>query len=270
MWREAVKGLSMILRALLFLLTLSTPAIACEGREPCQLGDRSYHVRVPDNWDGITPLPVMLHFHGWGRQGDLVVNHGRISASTRKRGVLLLAPNGLGRTWRFWREGDRDVDFAAAVIEDAAKRFPIDRSQIFVSGYSFGAGMAWRYVCENGDGVAAMFAVSGMIDQSDTCKQAPGEVRHVHGLSDNVIDYPFGHNGDELYPVSLWRNAFNCGDASDPEPYFIRSFLTFDRYTWDCPGGRVTFDQHGGGHFIPHGWFGRQLDEMLGLEPSYP
>lgn len=260
----------MIIRVLFAFILLSTSAAACEGDVPCTLGDRSYHVRVPDDWDGSTAMPVMLHFHGWGRQGGLIVNHGRISASTRRRGVLLLAPNGLGRTWSFWRSPSEDVAFAEAVIEDAAKRFPIDRDKIFISGYSFGSGMAWRYACENGNGVAALFAVSGTIDQREKCPEAPGEVRHVHGLSDNVMDYPFGPGGDELYPVSLWRASFGCAEADDPKPYFIREFLTFDRYTWDCPNGRVTFDQHDGGHFIPHGWYGRQLDEMLGLEPSYP
>jgi polyhydroxybutyrate depolymerase len=259
----------MILRAILFYLSLATFASACEVDIPCELDGRSYHVRAPDNWDGVTPLPVMLHFHGWGRQGNLIVNHARISASTRKRGVLLLAPNGLGRTWDFWRSGSADVDFAAAVIEDAATRYPIDRSQIFISGYSFGAGMAWRYVCDNGNDVAALFAVSGTISQRENCAQAPREVRHVHGLTDNVMDYPMGDN-DPLFPVALWRKAYDCGAPDSEVDYFIRSFLTFTRYTWDCAGGRVTFDQHGGGHFIPHGWFGRQLDEMLGLEPSYP
>lgn len=260
----------MILRAILLYFTLATFAAACEGDIPCELGDRSYHVRAPDNWDGVTPLPVMLHFHGWGRQGDLVVNHDRISASTRRRGVLLLAPNGRGRTWDFWRSGSADVAFAAAVIEDAATRYPIDRTKIFVSGYSFGSGMAWRYVCDNGNGVVALFAVSGTIDQRETCAQAPGEVRHVHGLSDNVMDYPRGPGNDLLYPVALWRKAYGCDLDPVQSSYFIRDFLTFTRYTWDCPTGRVTFDQHEGGHFIPHGWFGRQLDEMLGLEPSYP
>ena len=259
----------MILRAIFVYLTFATMAAACEGDIPCELGDRSYHVRAPDNWDGVTPLPVMLHFHGWARQGDLVVNHGRISASTRRRGVLLLAPNGRNKTWNFRRSGSPDVGFAAAVIEDAAKRYPIDREQIFVSGYSFGAAMAWRYVCDNGNNVAALFAVSGSIDQRETCAQAPREIRHVHGLTDTVMRYP-SDGEDPLYPVALWRNAYDCDTPDSQADYFIRSFLTFTRYTWDCAGGRVTFDQHGGGHFIPHGWFGRQLDEMLGLEPSYP
>ena len=112
------------------------PSKACEGATACALDDRSYHVKLPDGWDGETPMPVLLHFHGWGRQGDLIVKHDRIVSATRKRGVLLLAPNGRGRTWDFWRAGSADVGFAADVIEDAAKRFPIDRAQIFISGYS--------------------------------------------------------------------------------------------------------------------------------------
>ena len=115
---------------------------ACEHQTACPLGDRSYHVRPPDNWDGVTPMPVLLHFHGWGRQGSLIVKHGRISGHTKSRGVLLLAPNGLGRSWDFWDSASSDVDFAAAVIEDAATRYPIDRSQIYVSGYSYGSSMA--------------------------------------------------------------------------------------------------------------------------------
>jgi polyhydroxybutyrate depolymerase len=39
---------------------------------------------------------------------------------------------------------------------------------------------------------------------------------------------------------------------------------------WDCDGGRVVLDLHAGGHFIPHGWIGWQLDQVMGVEPRYP
>ncbi len=245
-------------------------ASACEGDVPCALGERSYHVKVPDGWDGVTPLPVMLHFHGWMRQGSLIVKHQRISGATRRRGVLLLAPNGRGKTWDFWNRDTDDVAFAAAVIEDAAMRYPIDRSRVFVSGYSYGAAMAWRYACQNGDEVAALLAVSGTLRQTEACKTAPAEVRHVHGLADTVMDFPMGPGGDETYPVALWRDIYGCGEGYGRGPWNARDFLTFERTTWECDGGRVTLDLHPGGHFIPHGWIARQLDEVLGLPPSYP
>lgn len=244
----------------------------CHAEIPCALGDRSYHVKEPDNWDGVTPLPVLLHFHGWMRTGALPVKHGRISGATRRRGVLLLAPNGANRSWDFWDDSTDDVAFAAAAIEDAAKHYPIDRSRIYVSGYSYGAAMAWRYVCENGNGVAALLAVSGSIRQTEICPQGPREVRHVHGLNDTVMSFPMGPGGDETYPVALWRQQFDCGKGRAAGRWNAVNFLEFNRFAWDdCADGRkVLLDVHKGGHFIPHGWIARQLDELLGLEPSYP
>jgi polyhydroxybutyrate depolymerase len=251
------------------------PVQPCHADIPCPLGERSYHVKIPDGWDGVSPLPVLLYFHGWMRTGALPVKHARISGATRRRGVLLLAPNGNNKTWDFWDGDTDDVAFAAAVIEDAAKRYPIDRSRIYVSGYSYGSAMAWRYVCENGNGVAALLAVSGTLRQSKACPQAPREVRHVHGLADTVMGFPMGPGGDTTYPVALWRQQFGCGEGRDAGPWKAVSFLEFNRTVWDdcatgATGAKVTLDIHPGGHFIPHGWIARQLDELLGLEPSYP
>lgn len=257
----------------LWALPLSAEQPDCVLDTPCQIGDRSYHVSVPDDWDGVTPLPVMLHFHGWARTGALPVQHQRISGATRRRGVLLLAPNGRGKTWDFWTSDTDDVAFAAAVIEDAARRYPIDRSNVFVSGYSFGSAMAWRYVCQNGNDVRALLAVAGTLRQTENCPQAPQEVRHVHGVKDNVMDFPMGPGGDVTHPVALWRKTLGC-DTVEAQPkgsWNQVEFLTLERMEWNgCRDGRVSLDLHNGGHFIPHGWFARHLDELLELPFSYP
>ena len=264
----------MLLRLLIFL-SLSGAAFAsdrtCHAEIPCPVGDRSYHVREPDGWDGTSPLPVMLHFHGWQRQGTLIVQHQRISGATRLRGVLLVAPNGRNRTWDFWRPGTPDSDFARAVLDDVKARYPVIEDQIFVSGYSWGANMAWRFVCEDGADIAALMAVSGTLDQDEDCQTAPREVRQVYGLDDQVLDFPYGPNGETDNPVWLWRQKFKCGDGVAKGPWQQREFLTLERTEWNnCETGRVSLDIHPGGHFIPHGWFARQLDEILGLENSYP
>ncbi|WP_421999687.1 alpha/beta hydrolase family esterase [Roseovarius mucosus] len=244
----------------------------CHAEVPCTLGDRSYHVLEPDGWDGKTPLPVVLHFHGWMRQGTVVVKHPRVAGATRRRGVLLLAPNGEGKTWDFWTSQTDDVAFATAVIEDAALRYPIDRERLFVSGYSFGSAMAWRYVCENGNGVAALLAISGTLRQSETCHQAPQEIRHVHGTADTVMDFPFGPNGESTWPVKLWRDRLGCAEPGEERgDWSVTEILSFQRIAWeDCTEGRVLLDVHNRGHFIPRGWIGRQLDELLALPSSYP
>ncbi|MEM1373147.1 MAG: polyhydroxybutyrate depolymerase [Pseudomonadota bacterium] len=251
------------MRLFTFLLLLASPAVACEGREPCLIGDRSYHLRVPDGWDGVSRLPVLLHFHGWGRQGDLVVRHGRIATLDVAEKALLLAPNGLNKTWSFRRADSPDSAFAAAVIEDAARRFPVDRSQIFVSGYSWGANMAWRFACDAGRGLAGVYAVSGTLPQTSECAEAPEEFRQVFGLDDGVLAFPMGPGGDTTYPVALWRAKMGCGDGTQLGSWNARPFLTFTRTVWECEGGRVVMDVHPGGHFIPHDWIPLQFSDAL-------
>lgn len=259
--------------ALLFLaptLHAEMAAERCHLDVPCTLGERSYHVMEPDGWDGETPLVVLMHFHGWARTGVHAQNSDRIGASTRRRGVLLVTPNGRRKTWDFWRAGSEDVGFADQVLADVLARYPVDAQQIYVSGYSYGAAMAWRYACESGNDLAALLAVAGSIDQRETCAEAPPAVRHVHGLSDTVMDFPMGPGGDTTYPVALWRARLGCAAGQGQGHWQLRSFLTFTRTSWDCAKGAVTLDLHPGGHFVPHGWIGRQLDELMGRAPSYP
>ena len=253
------------------LLASTASANGCHGKIACELGGRSYHVLEPDGWDGTSPLPVLFHFHGWMRQGDLVVNHTRISGATRRRGVLLVAPNGARKTWDFWRADSPDIPFARAVLEEVKARYPVDTTRIYVSGYSWGSNMAWRFVCQDGADIAVLLAISGTLEQDEDCDTAPGAVRQVYGLGDPVLEFPFGPGGDTTYPVKLWRDIFDCGSGTPKGDWKARDWLTFDRTVWtSCASGTVTLDLHPGGHFIPHGWIARQLDELLGLPPSYP
>jgi polyhydroxybutyrate depolymerase len=237
----------------------------CLDQVPCMVGDRSYHARLPDDWDGVTPMPVLLHFHGWARQGTLIVRHSRIAGATRRKGVLLLAPNGLGKSWNFWTAQTGDVAFAQDVLDDAARRWPIDRSRIYVSGYSYGSAMAWRFACQAGGQVAALLAVSGTLRQDEECA-APVEMRHVHGLKDTVMDFPMGPGGDTTYPVALWRRENGCTGKPDEEfEWRATDKDLFQRHVRTrCASGKsVRLDLHARGHFIPVGWFQRQLDELL-------
>lgn len=220
-------------------------------------------------------MPVLIHFHGWQRTGALPVQHQRISGATRRRGVLLIAPNGQRKTWNMWSPETDDVAFAQEVLEDVAKRYPIDRENIFLSGYSYGSIMAWRVACDRGSAmnVRALLGISGVLNQSEDCAGAPQEVRHVHGLKDNVLDFPYGPGNDTTYPVQLWRDRLGCTEVAEAKgDWSVVDFLTLTRTEWhDCAGGNlVALDTHPGGHFIPHGWIGRQLDELLGRAPVYP
>ena len=123
----------------------------CGEDTSCKVGDRSYAARAPEGWNGTDPLPVLIHFHGWGRQGRTPIRSPRVYGATNETGVLLLAPDGIRKSWAFWQREDRDIRFAEAVLDDAARRWPIDRSRVYLSGYSFGSLMALAVACDSGD-----------------------------------------------------------------------------------------------------------------------
>ena len=120
--------------------------------------------------------------------------------------------------------------------------------------------------------IRALLGISGILEHTDDCAEAPKEVRHVHGLADNVLSFRYGPDGDETYPVQLWRDKMACADShSAPSDWSAVDFLTLTRKEWDCADGtRVHMDTHPGGHFIPHGWLARHLDELLGRTPVFP
>ena len=262
-----------LLLLVLFLLPAAasaTNAQTCGGDTPCKIGNREYNILLPDDWDGVTPLPVMMHFHAFLRRGKTVVNHPRIGVETKPRGVMLIAPSAQNRAWRFWQDAPADIAFADAILADVAKRYPVDPTQIYVSGFSFGAAMAWRYACARGDKIAGLMTMSGTIPQTTPCPNPPERVRHVHGLQDIWMSLPRGPGHDATNAVALWRKTFGCGQGRITQDYEIRAGIGATHLVWDnCSQGRsVTLDVHSGGHFIPEGWLGVQLDGLMAKSPD--
>ena len=261
----------MLLMLAMLLAAAAAQAAPCGGDMPCRLDGRSYNVLVPEGWDGVTPLPVMMHFHAFLRRGRSVIHHPRVISATQPRGVLLVAPTARERAWRFWQDDPReDIAFADAVLADVARRWPVDRERIFISGFSFGAAMAWRYACARGNRIAGLLSMSGTIAQNSACLNPPRHVRHVHGLQDIWASYP--KKGDDLtFAVALWRNRFRCDKGSYLGDLVTAPGVAFSRFGWfRCLGGQdVTLDIHTGGHRIPDGWLGAQLDELMQADRSH-
>ena len=236
---------------------------ACEGPRPCMIGDRSYQDAPPPDWNGEDPLPVLIHLHGWGRNGEQVLRNARIADAAARQGVLLIAPNGIGRSWDFWDDDSRDVPFVDRVLADVGRRWPIDRDRVFISGFSYGAAMAWRIACARGRAFAGYLSIAGTLWGQDrlACPGGPARVAHVHGLKDNVMAPPDGTLQQPAHAVAYWLKTNGC--ALDDVNRTRRG--DFDRYTWQaCANGpSVSLDLHPGGHWIPKTWLDRTLGELL-------
>ena len=125
--------------------------------------------------------------------------------------------------------------------------------------------MAWRFACEAGAEVDVLLGISGTLyDQTEECATGAVEVRHVHGLKDTVMDYPYGPNGEETGPVRLWQRINGCQKPAEAISKWQTS-QQFTRHEWqNCNSGKnIKLDVHGGGHWIAKGWLEQQLKELF-------
>lgn len=248
-----------LLAALTSLTFVPADSAECGGEVECEVGDRGYHALPPPNWDGVEPLPVLLHFHGWRRHGTTVIRNRRISEPAGRNGLLVLAPNGLRGSWDFWGDESQDADFVDAVLADAAQRWPIDPKRVFISGFSYGGAMAWRLACLRGSDFAGYLPIAGGLRrQGDITCSGPARLAHVHGLKDTVYGLPIGYGDPVEDGVELWRRT----NRTQAEPQQRFDHARYDCRIWEGQQP-VTLCTHEGGHFIPKDWLDWILPQML-------
>lgn len=57
---------------------------------------RTFRVHVPTGYNEITPMPLVLMFHGWDGDENAFIGNRAVIAEADKRGYILAAPRGLG------------------------------------------------------------------------------------------------------------------------------------------------------------------------------
>ncbi|SMC13690.1 Alpha/beta hydrolase family protein [Roseovarius aestuarii] len=268
-------GVQMHLIALfLILLILPAATLACGGESRCEVRGGYYLAAAPAGWDGKTPLPLVVYFHGWnGSPEGTFRNRGMVRGVT-DRGALFVAPYAQTGYWRQIgndraERGRDEAVYIRAVIEDVRHRWPIDQHQTLASGFSRGASMVWNVACYTGDLFRAYAPIAGGFWRSnpETCPTGPVNLRHIHGLSDRVVAFdkvgiynsmPIPEGFDilaRLNGVSGESHAVESGDQR----------LTCKRWDQSESGRVLELCLHERGHSIPAEWVGQGLDWLMNL-----
>ena len=165
--------------------------------------DRNYILHVPPQAASGAPLPVLIVFHGGGGHAGSIERYSRFDAIADREGFLAVYPNGTG-SWRrrllAWNAGtccglpaDQQVDdvgFALAVLDDVARRTPVDSTRVYATGHSNGAMMAYRLAIATGR-IAAVAVVAGGV-ATDFTPPRPIPVLHIHSVDDPRALYAGG------------------------------------------------------------------------------
>lgn len=216
-----------------------------------------------------------------------------LNAIADTAGFLVAYPDGVEKNWndgraveasRAHREQIDDVGFVDAVLEDIARRHPVDPKRVYATGISNGAFMSHWLGAERSSRFAAIAPVVGGMAPTIAADFGPAEpvsVLVLQGTEDPLVPYAGGAikygRGQTVSTDSTlkkWVRHDGCGepmieDLPDRDP---EDGTTIRRTTWS--GGRdgaevVLYRIEGGGHtwpggsqYLPQGLIGRVSREI--------
>lgn len=220
--------------------------------------ERRYFLYVPSGYDGASPRPLVLDFHGSGSHPRQQLAIDGMARHADAQGFLVLLPEAAapfppgGHTWNAPPDPrlPDDVRFAEDALADAARRVCVDAARVYATGFSGGARLASELACARPERIAALGAVAGL-RAPPGCGPVP--VIAFHGTADRVNPYAgggpayWGYGVDEA--VRRWARANGCAAA---RPDAARGAAVTARRYAPCDGAELTFYRvDGGGHTWP-------------------
>jgi predicted peptidase len=220
-------------RALAGLLLLS----ACLGRASAQVLEKipprlGYLLYLPKRtWTAKKKWPLILYLHGKSLRGnDLskVTKYGLAKRLLTDKGFpfIVVCPQlADGERWT-------DTRALASLVNEIARRYPVDRTRTYAMGFSMGASGVWRVADAYPHMFAAIVSVGGMyetpIAASGKLKSVPAWV--IHGTADTEALEPAAKAFFDLYTAKGGKGRFTAleGKGHDIPDVFERS----DLYHW--------------------------------------
>lgn len=205
---------------------------------------RSYILHLPTG--GGTKLPLMFILHGFGMTAADQQNGVKMDVISDREKFIVAYPNAIDKNWD--QTGDSDWKFILAVLDSIDAKHSVERSRVYLAGFSQGAGMAHAGGCRYADKFAAIAPVSGNI---------PADCKPVRAIP---MFLTFGTN-DIATPQKFMQSASSWAalDSCAATPTVIRpypasnpaSLVTRIAWTGCRSGTAVIADSVSGG---PHEW----------------
>lgn len=140
---------------------------------------------LPDN------APLVITFHGFNQSAEYQQDNTNWNETADTAKFVVVYPQYDGGWWD--TSGQKDVNFAKAIINKMNEKYGIDKNRVYISGFSLGSMMTYHCIEHMGDIVAAFAPVSGVrFDNRSPITNRKGRkvpIIHTHGTGDDVFKW---------------------------------------------------------------------------------
>ncbi|MEU4539217.1 lectin [Streptosporangium sp. NPDC023825] len=221
--------------------------------------NRSYILRLPDNYNNTTSYRVFFGFHWNGGTANDVDSGGTSGypwsyygqRALSNSNAIFIAPQGLNNGWA--NSGGEDVTFVDDIIRRIDADLCVDTSQRFAMGFSYGGGMSYALACARATTFRAVAVYAGA--QLSGCSGGNDPIGYIglHGLRD-----PLNISSGRSLRDRFVRNN-GCTPQNPPEPAQGSLTHTVTYYSGCRAGYPVAWAAFDAGH-TPGPWDGSAGD----------
>ncbi|HZM75762.1 MAG TPA: RICIN domain-containing protein [Candidatus Limnocylindrales bacterium] len=194
-------------------LTSGTRSIQSSGQ------NRSYILRVPDNYDRNRPYRLVFAFHWLNGTANDVATGGADGAAFAYYGLqqrsnnstIFVAPQGISNGWA--NTNGRDLILVDDLTNLIGNGLCVDTTLRFALGWSFGGAMSYAVACARPTVFRAVAVLSGANLSGCSGGTQPVAYLGIHGTHDSVLNIS---NGRTLRDTFVRNNG--CTNQNPAEP----------------------------------------------------
>lgn len=194
---------------------------------------RTYRVYRPSAVDPQKPAALVVILHGNSSTGDDMANTTQFDMTADADSFIVAYPDGIEKSWNgdFCCQpaptlGVDDLAFLNALIPQLEHDYNIDTKRVFMTGFSSGAIMTYRYACQGAVPITAIAPVAGTMLLTEACNpKQPTSLLAINGTSDGEVPYQGGHlipgasANDQIVPsapsvAALWAQLNKCSGTA--------------------------------------------------------
>lgn len=216
-------------------------------------GNRSYILRIPDNYDNSRPYRLVFAYHWRGGTMQDVDGGGSSGAAWSYYGLraqannstIFVAPQGIGNGWQ--NSDNRDLKFTDDMLALIQGDLCVDTRQIFALGFSYGGGMSYAIACGRANVFRAVAVYAGGVLSGCEGGMQPIGYLGIHGVSDGTLNISGGRMMRDRFVMNN-----GCTQQSPPEPRAGSQTYTCTTYQGCRDGYPVRWCAFDGGHTPGH------------------